>query len=499
MCPVSSLAKIRPRIWFTLPLLAGGALLFLPKMLVVMGVAAGVTTVLVIALTLFFAGSVLHGHVDLFVLSWLLIFPLGYYFLTFPHERSVFTLDRALVGLLIAALIFAPSPREKFLTKTMGKAALAWSLFLAAAFVSLRKMENPLGASKNVLDPFVSPALLAYYVIRHFRLRQWLPTIHILTCLMACYVAVIAGVELMTGEDLLPLPNATFFVEETGNLMRVNGPFGTNCSLAIIGMLTLWFVVFLGRALADRLTGWRRLLHQIGIASAFAAAMMPMFRSIAITLVLVLLIEVAFNRQLHGRLIILSFLLLGVVGFLELPKIAPEFFEARVSDPSDLYGRIAQQQQTFDLFLRYPVNGVGLGNYMDTALAFPSHSYHGADSVGSPHNTLGSILAETGLTGFIPFLVAQVYFFRAFWKLRRLRNPDTLLATTFFLYVFLTYWINGVMLTSGYYSDLNYWYLFVSAVLYKFAITEPLTEASRVRPRAFARARSGVQLEGMAS
>jgi len=436
-------------------------------MLVVTGVAA----VMVIALAIFVAGLVLHGHVDLFVIGWVLIFPLGYYFLTFPLDRPIFTLDRAVAGLLIVTMIFGHAHTEKFLPKTMNKAAIAWGIFVVAAFTSLRRVENPLGASKNVIDAFVFPGLLAYYVIRYLRVRQWLPTIHILTCLMAFYVALIGGAELSSGRDLLPLPSATFYSQNSSLPARVNGPFLTNNSFGIIGLITLWFLVFLGRAQAYRLTSWRRLLHLMGVASACAIAIMPMFRSMVITLVLVLIIELYSNKEVNVRLTAITLMLLGIAALFSLRQTAPELFENRVSDSSNLYSRIAQQKQTLDLFLSHPVNGVGVGNYMEAASDLSGHFYRGAASVGAPHNILGSILAETGLSGFVPFLLAQVYFFRAFWTLRRRPSPDTILATTFFLYVFLSYWINGLSLTSGYYSDLNYWYLFVSAALYKFAMT----------------------------
>jgi O-antigen ligase len=162
-------------------------------------------------------------------------------------------------------------------------------------------------------------------------------------------------------------------------------------------------------------------------------------------------------------------MLTGVCGFYGLKLAAPEFFKSRVSDPSDLYARIAQHKQTLQLFLGHPFNGVGLGNYPQAAMSIPSATYRGVDSVGSAHNTLGALLADTGVTGFIPFVLAQIFLFRAFWRLRKHGSPQAVLASTFFLYVFLSYWVTGVMLTSGYYSDINLWYCFVVGVLYKFA------------------------------
>jgi len=60
----------------------------------------------------------------------------------------------------------------------------------------------------------------------------------------------------------------------------------------------------------------------------------------------------------------------------------------------------------------------------------------------------------------------------AFRKLRTLRTHQCRAVWIFFVYVFSGYWISGLSLTAGYYSDLNLWYMFVLMVLYKYAITE---------------------------
>ncbi len=127
-------------------------LLVTPKMDDVLSVAS----ILAVALALVGALT-LYGRVDLFVVGWVFFFPLGYYFLTFPRENSLFTLDRALTSLLLAAMFLglAHKDEEHFLTKTMMKAAVAWVFFLLAAFVSLRTLANPLGAAKEAADVFL--------------------------------------------------------------------------------------------------------------------------------------------------------------------------------------------------------------------------------------------------------------------------------------------------------------------------------------------------------
>jgi TonB family protein len=457
-------------VWYALPLLAvsGVAFLLMPKRLLALGVAA----LIVLAAGVCVAALAIYGQTDLFVLGWVLIFPLGYYYLTWWRGASkLMSLDRGFIGLLIVAMIVGFPHAGKFLPGALRNTAVAWGFFLAAALVSLRNLENPLGGTKQLIDAFILPGLLAYYVIRYFRLREWLPTIHVLTCVMALYVALIGAVELWTGQDLLPIPSGVFISEETGTLSRVNGPFASNASFGLIGLITLWFLVFLGRALANRVTGWIRVLHVVGLAAAFAIAVMPMFRSMVATLVLVFILELCSTKKASVRVGVVTLILIVAASFLLLRMAAPELFTRRVADLGDLYARIAQQKQTLDMFRSNPINGVGLANYSQGAAQLPDAFYTGVASVGWAHNNLAAVLAETGLTGFVPYLLAQLYFFRSFWTLRKRRSPDAILAATFFLYVFFSYWINGLMLTSGYESDLNFWYLFVTAVLYKFAVT----------------------------
>jgi O-antigen ligase len=182
------------------------------------------------------------------------------------------------------------------------------------------------------------------------------------------------------------------------------------------------------------------------------------------------LLELFLNKKAAARFVILTLFVAATTGVLWVKVNAPELYEDRISDASNFYARVAQQKQTWRLFLAKPINGVGLGNYPSAAAALGDTSFRGVYSVGSAHNTLGNIFAETGLTGLIPFVLSQIFLCRAFWNLRKRGLPRAALAARFFLYVFLGYWISGLMLTSGYYSDLNFWFVFVIAVLYRVAL-----------------------------
>ena len=277
--------RILLRFWYLL-FIPAAAMMFLPKIQVL--VLAGAVIGCLVAIVAM--ASSLHGRVDGFVLAWVLLFPLGYYFLTFPRERSLFTLDRALIGLLLGAVAFGGQTLRKSLSKTLYNSAIAWAVFLLTTLIGLRFTANPLGNTKQLVDVFVLPGILAWYIICRFEVREHLSAIHKLTCFMSIYVGAIGLAELITRRDLLAFPTGVFLIEETG-FTRVNGPFATNNSFGLIGLISFCFLLFLRRAINDRMPEWQRLLHFVGITSALAIALMPMFRSILITLALIFLFE----------------------------------------------------------------------------------------------------------------------------------------------------------------------------------------------------------------
>ena len=83
-------------------LFLGGALacaLAVVKPILGFGLIGGVVGICVV---LYFVAATLNGRVDPTILFWVLIFPLGYYFLSFPRERSIITLDRVLPVVLFS-------------------------------------------------------------------------------------------------------------------------------------------------------------------------------------------------------------------------------------------------------------------------------------------------------------------------------------------------------------------------------------------------------------
>jgi O-antigen ligase len=289
-------------------------------------------------------------------------------------------------------------------------------------------------------------------------------------CISSILCAGIAAAEIFTRQDFLPDENSPIFFG--GSIPRPNGPFQTNADLALVGAISFFFLLFLRAGLGPKLGSGRRMLHCIGLVAAIGMALMPMFRSVAIALLLVLIIDTFWEREttLRGHRVVF---MLAFAGLIFLPKIfAPDIFEDRMS-ASNVYGRVAQFEQSLRVFVDHPLLGVGFWNFHEFVAGEPRYlaSYEGVSSLDWPHNNLAQVLTETGILGFMSYVMAQVLLFIAMWRLRKLSNSGYLVWKCY-IYVFLCYWTMGLDESTGY-GPGNLWYLFVIAVFCKYVLTDP--------------------------
>jgi O-antigen ligase len=456
--------------WFGLFFLASGGACAMLIIKPVLGIEILVAGTGACVLAYLFA-TALEGRVEPLILTWVLIFPLGYYFLSFPREQSIITLDRVLPLVLPLAISFGSPQSSDLVPRAIRPCAIAWTIFIVIAGASLVWSGNALTSGRLLGDGFCLPALLGWGVIRNFNVRRYAGALHVLVSMMVVYVAGIGAAEMVLKEDLLPLQGSALFF--AGSLPRPNGPFYTNDSFAIIGLVALFLLLFLRSVLPDKLGFWRVAIHAVGVTASLAMGLMPMFRSVFITLLLILLLATLSTRKLSLRIAGFALLLACSLSVCLFSLLAPDAYEDR-SNPDNFYVRLAEQMQTLQVFSSHPVLGVGLGRFTDVVGGDSRYlgTYHGIQSIDSPHNNLGGILAETGLLGFIPYVAAQVLLVSVFWGVRKRGTRDSQLAWTYFLSIFLCYWINGMTLASGYASDLNLWFIFAIAILYKYSITE---------------------------
>lgn len=104
------------------------------------------------------------------------------------------------------------------------------------------------------------------------------------------------------------------------------------------------------------------------------------------------------------------------------------FLEGRYLDLGPVNTRMEQIYKSIQIFESHPLLGVGLGNYPYYAeiklLNNPARPYEKDFvelSLSRPHNIFFQLLAETGILGFIPFVVLLLYFLKR--DLQRLKAP----------------------------------------------------------------------------
>lgn len=420
--------------------------------------------------------AAIKGQAQWLLMLWVLLFPLSAYFLSFPREKSIITLDRFAVGLILVAAAFRARRTDLQLDGPLRRLRLLWGWFIATSCLSLMQIGSVtdlLGSARILVDSFLLPAILGWYVVVCLDLRR-LAAIHAICCVVATYLAAIGIAEVVTGQDLFPVAGGgLYYAGETSLFLRVNGPFSSNNTYSLVGLLSLSFIAFLRWAIGSQnMKLWQRVLHSAGLICAFAVAVLPLFRSVFLTIGLIFLIEAWTERRSWRGILRLSVLVAIAGVFLGAHTLMPDLYEERVSSGDNVFARFAQQRQNLRVFLDHPVLGVGMGNFAQAVpkLTIYSGAFSGVDPLDSPHNTLAAVLAETGVLGGVPFIGANALLVAAFWRLKKRNGETGKVIWKYFCFFFLSYWISGLSLTSGYAWSLNMWFAFVVGCLYRYGL-----------------------------
>jgi O-antigen ligase len=143
----------------------------------------------------------------------------------------------------------------------------------------------------------------------------------------------------------------------------------------------------------------------------------------------------------------------------------PRLYDDRVSGPDNVYQRVAQHQETLRVVSEYPIFGVGFGLYHDVAIQNPQYmvKWKGIESMNFPHNVLMTVLSEEGIVGLFLYVLAQIFLFRAMWKIRKAYPPGWLA----YLYCVLVYVLTGLDFATVSFSDINLFYIFILGAIYQ--------------------------------
>ena len=447
--------------------------------------------------------SIAEAPIESLLVLWFATTPLVSFYIRFPQDRSVITYDRIVFALVTVLLLVkwrrgAAKTRSELQLRPFIIATrfeIAWALLAILALLSALLASSNLGyATKIAVDSFCLP-LLAFHVARqHFDVTKQARALTLAAIVLAWFLFATGAFEFFSGSNLFPYKGSDLLREGE---RRVNGPFASDSSFAIICLLVSLFLAVMPRVLRVRFDVSARLVYAGALAAGLAASLLPLFRAVAFAIVICLaIVEIGLlkrrgSEDLHRddegkpaisilprflrldtltrpRLIVFALIALGIVVAEGLSGAS----ERRLADPRSAYGRLATWVAAAEMSLDNPVFGVGLTNY---SVYFDKKYNWSADSpqsfldvraADSPHSNPLWILSEMGMIGFVLYILANAYILvLGFRGLKRADSDQLRVASICYLAVTLAYWIPGLTLASGYYSDLNLYFFFILGVL----------------------------------
>jgi hypothetical protein len=428
-----------------------------------MGIAIIAAWIALIWIAISFA----RGQFHYVVVLWVAVYPYCYYLFSYPAERSIFTVDRALILLLVIDMLFFSRPTVAGpLARDVGISAYFWGLYLLACFLSLsvQGSSDVMPSYRLLVDGMVIPAVLGLYAMRYFPLPKDLRKLHVCACILGIGLCITGLTEMTMDIDLFPWKGAAPTFTDT-NIRRPDGPFEQQIALSMVAILGFFFVVYLRRLMPQRIPSWQELLHKAGSMASLGAALLPMNRGLVFALAPIAVIDCCSKAGLISRRLWAAFFAMILLLVITAKLVDPRLYEERVSRPDNFYQRLAQDRETLRVVRAYPFFGVGLSLYHNVAAQDPRYlaRWNGIESMNVQHNALMTVLSEEGLVGFLFYVLAQVFFIRAMWKIRKVFQPGWLA----FLYCLLIYVLIGLDFATVYFSDINLLFIFILGVVFQ--------------------------------
>jgi len=428
--------------------------------------ATGISILLGWTALIWIAIGFVRGQFHYVVPIWVALFPYCYYFFSYYVKRSIFTVDRTLIALLIVdMLIVSRRASVAPLARNIRISGYFWVLYLLVSLFSL--VGHPLAevapSYRMLIEGMLMPTLLGLYAVRYFPLVRNLEKLHLCACVLGLGLGITGLIELMTDIDLFPYGSDPLFTDT--HIRRADGPFEQPIVLSMVAMLAFFFIVYLRRLMPHTIPRWREVLHKTGAVAAFGAALLPLNRGLIVALAPIAIIDSCSKHRLISRRIWAGFFGAVLLAALVAKFNDPYLYDDRVARPDNVYQRLAQDRETLRVVQAYPVFGVGFGLYYDVASQDPRYlaSWKGVESMKLPHNALMTVLSEDGIIGLIFYVLAQAFFIRAMWRIRKAYPPGWLA----FLYCILVYVLIGLDFATVYFSDINLFYIFVLGIVFQ--------------------------------
>ncbi len=430
---------------------------------------------------------------------WFITSPFLNFYLRFPAEKSLFTFDRAALA-LAALLVMWRCRHNPTQSWRATKFELAWLWFSIVGLVSAAAMSNPLApALKVAIDALFLP-LIAFHLARHhLDFRAQGKSLFAGAMALALALLCVGLFEMVTGVNEFAYKGSDILREGE---IRVNGPYLSDSSLAVIGIALFIFLRAAKIIFQIKLDRTAHLIYLCALGAAAAVTLMTLYRSAALTLFLCMAgFEVlkrlrrreppakqrtgqpiadpqAQRQQAKNRALAYVITLLLIVSTVAVALNVSEISN-RIANPRNAYGRLATWLAASKIAMENPIFGVGLLNYTDYFAKKYAMNADVQEMVGdaraarTPHANLFWVAAELGSMGLLFYLLAGVWVFQL--GARALRQSSTVqqrAAAACFIAIAAAYFLVGLTLTSGIHAELNLFCFFLLGLLANKFITQ---------------------------
>lgn len=408
------------------------------------------------------------------LLIWVSLSPLLSHYVRINLGEGIpdLTFDRLVIFLIFISLITSYRIRKKrFIPNTNLEMLMVFFSF--SLIFSIPRSLNPISATQTVLDSYLMPFVLFFLAKNLFDSDKKLNTLLNALLFMGVYSSLIGIFEYATGMPLFDAP----IWKESAVVRRVPGSFG---SPEIFGaVLASIFPIALYKYFQQKKIS-RKLLF-VGVLTLVSIGIfLSFFRTCWLSLFIVLSIMVVLSRKFRKMLLPLV-IISGVILFWSWDRFKYTLVYERLTSQGPILTRLGLLATAVKMFLAKSIIGFGFGNFnvlfadfRSPFLSIPGTFVH-LPSTGrfAAHNSYLTILVETGIIGFIPFLLILAIILQRGWRLYRTADGGYFKDKEWyavFIAVFFAFTVPGLFQSMFHYSSFSnqLFYLIAGVVMRQY-------------------------------
>lgn len=346
----------------------------------------------------------------------------------FPAERSLLTFDRAVIPVLLIALLWRERKRP---WKEWFPHTFEWSYggFLILTVANLLRLSAyPLHALRTWTDGLVLP--FAVYLVARETLQTESARRRALTALLSLsFLLVAMGVtEQLFHIDWFRAHSSIRLAVEGSRWLRVNGPYQFTETLGLVSVLLFGFLLFHVRT--SQREG--RMMAALFVMSMALLALTAFFTFFRLFVLLIAVSLAAWILLVGGKRVRRAAVALFAVGVLTAMLLGSRItssalYQNRVADLSNVYARLATLEAGLQITRAHWLQGVGFVNFPRAISQQPPVEFHGVNAVIYPHNSYVQFAAELGVLGLLLYLATlgglAASLAASCWRQRRQRLP----------------------------------------------------------------------------